>query len=146
MSKIRAYMSHPIRGKLGNKVTHRDITMNCSKAICIGTILEICISDLEMYIPAKHDEFVTKAYRKNYINEHQILDIDCDIIGERDLLIVYNWQNFLSNGMVTEINYAKEHSIPIYSFMELNERVLDELGDIVVDVRLQKELEDERSY
>lgn len=137
MNKIRAYISHPIRGRAGNKATDKDIAINCGKAICVGAVLEICIPDLELYVPAKHDEFVLRAYRKNYVDEHQILDIDCDIIGERDLLIIYNWQNYLSNGMVTEINYAKKHGILIYSFMELNERVLDELRDII------KELQDE---
>lgn len=107
------------------------MALNCNKAICVGTALEICVPGLEIYIPAKHDEFVLKAYRKNYINEHQLLDIDCDIIGERDLLMVYDWQNYLSRGIATEIDYAKKHSIPIYTFSELNERVLDELKDIV---------------
>lgn len=134
MNKIKAYLSHPIRGKLGAKAMDRDMIQNCQKAIVVGTILEVCVPDLEIYVPAKHDEFVLKAYNKKYINEYQILDIDCDIIGERDLLIIYNWQNYLSNGMVTEINYAKEHNIPIYSFMELNERVIDELKDKVQEL------------
>jgi len=138
MNKIKAYLSHSIRGKLGNKATDRDMALNCNKAICVGTVLEICVPDLELYIPGKHDEFVCKAYRKNYLDEDRILDIDCDILNERDLLIIYNHQNYLSNGMQTEILYAKKHNIPMYSFMELNERVLDELRDIV------KGLQDER--
>lgn len=139
MNKIQAYISHPIRGRLGTKATERDITINCSKAICVGAVLKICIPDLELYVPAKHDEFVLRAYKKNYIDEHQILDIDCDIISGRDLLIVYNWQNFLSNGMVTEIDYATKHGIPIYSFGELCERTLDDLKDIVTNMNYVKE-------
>lgn len=131
-------LSHYIRGKKGNAATDRDIELNCQQAIVAGKILELTIPSLRVYVPGEHDEFVTKAYRKHYLTVDDILTVDCELLGKRDLLIVYNHENYLSNGMVIEVNYAKEHNIPIYSMSEVCERTTIELQGIVESIRLKK--------
>jgi len=140
--KVNAYLSHYIRGKKGKRATDRDMELNCQKAIVAGKVLELCIPALNIYIPGEHDEFVAMAYRKHRIDIDVVLDTDCDILDKRDLLIVYDYENFLSNGMVREINYAKKHDILIYSFNEICERTINELQEIVESIRLEKNQED----
>jgi len=134
--------SHYIRGKKGETATDRDMESNCQKAIVAGKILELCIPALNIYIPGEHDEFVAMAYQKHRIDIDVVLDTDCDILDKRDLLIVYDYENFLSNGMVREVNYANKNGIPIYSFSEVCDRTINELQEIVESIRLEKNQED----
>lgn len=136
--KVNAYLSHQIRGKKGETATDRDMELNCQKAIVAGKILELCIPALNIYIPGEHDEFVAMAYQKHRIDIDVVLDTDCDILDKRDLLIVYDYENFLSNGMVREVNYANKNGIPIYSFSEVCDRTINELQEIVESIRLEK--------
>lgn len=131
MNKVQAYFSMPIRGRAGNKATSQMIEQNIQKGIVASKILSICIPELEIYCPGEHDEFVMTAYLAKKLTEEQVLDTDCEILAKRDLLIVYNWQNYLSNGMVTEINFARKHGIRIYFFSEICERVFQDIKDIV---------------
>jgi len=136
--KVNAYLSHQIRGKKGETATDRDMELNRQKAIVAGKVLELCIPNLNVYIPGEYDEFIAMAYRKHRIDIDVILDTDCDILDKRDLLIVYDYENFLSNGMVREVNYANKNGIPIYSFSEVCNRTINELQEIVESIRLEK--------
>ena len=132
MNKIRAYMAHPILGRLGDKATSKDIEYNIQKAIVASKVLEICIPELEIYCPGEMDEFPQVAlWDKKYITLEQLLDIDCTILAKRDLLLVFDWQNWVSNGMIEEIMFAKKHGIRMYFFSEICQRIFDDLKDIV---------------
>ena len=118
---FRIYMSHLIRGPKGEAATKKDIDYNIKTHINIGTQIKAYLIDWEkmsglpkcdLYIPAEHDEFVQIAYNKKYMNEEQILDVDCAIIDKCDLLIAYG--DFRqSRGMQVEINYAENNNMQI---------------------------------
>ena len=86
---MRVYMSHSIRGKLGNNATPASLQENCLAAIEIGEEIRKACPWADIYIPAEHEDFVQKAYDKKYMTEEQILEIDCDIIAECDMLVIY---------------------------------------------------------
>jgi len=124
---MRAYLSHPIRGHLGLNATEDIILQNCNIAITGGAIIQEFIPNLNLYVPGEHDEFVQLAYKKGYITETEILDVDCSIIDRCDILLVYDWEHHISRGMNKEINHAREQSIPIFIFSELNNTVIENL-------------------
>ncbi len=119
---FRIYMSHSIRGSSGMDATKEEIGVNLKKYIHIGTEIQAYLIDwekmdgfpkMDLYVPADHDEFVQIAYDKKYINEEQILDVDCTIINDCNLLIACG-DYTQSRGMVVEIQHAEERSVPIY--------------------------------
>lgn len=127
MDKIKVYMSHPIRGKGGSKTTYEEMKANNQKAIVKGKDIQSCFPELDVYIPAEHDEFVIIAYQKDYITIDQLLDVDCEIVKKCKLLLVYNWENCLGGGMKREVECAKEHNIPVIEFSELDVNVIDKI-------------------
>ena len=131
MKKIEAYFSIPIRGKSGNKSTSQEIEQNIQKGIVASKILSICIPELEIYCPGEHDVFPQFALAMKYLTIEQLLAVDCNILDRKDLLLVYDWQNWVSNGMIEEIMFAKQHGIQMYFFSEICQRTFDDLKDIV---------------
>jgi len=119
---FRIYLSHMIRGPKGLDATEKEIQENINIHIVIGTEIKAYLIDWEkmdglpktsLYVPAEHDEFVQLAYNKKYIDEAQILDIDCDIIDKCNLLVAFGNPNH-SRGMQVEIQHAVDNEIPIY--------------------------------
>jgi len=117
-SKIRAYVSHSIRGKHGNKATNKQMEENNKKAIDFGELLNKEFPNIDFYVPAEHDELVLIAYRKGYMTEKQILDVDCDIISRCNFLIVFAPDDYISKGMQIEIDHAVFNSIPVISAID----------------------------
>jgi len=118
MSKIRAYVSHSIRGKYGATATQEQMEANNQKALGFGRELAGEFSGVDFYIPAVHDEFVLIAYRKGYLTEKQILDVDCDIVSKCNFLVVFAPDDYISKGMGIEIGHAVENNIPIISAVD----------------------------
>jgi len=131
--------SHPIRGAKGKEATDKDMEQNNQRAIAVGKALEILVPYLDIYIPGEHDEFVVLAYKSGKLSEDSLLAVDCEILAKRDLLIVYDWQGGLSNGMITEINFAKENNIPLFSMTQLAEFTIDGLKLLVEEIKIKKE-------
>ena len=77
-------------------------------------------------MPADHDEFVQIAFSKEYINEKQILDVDCDIINTCSLLIACGYPA-QSRGMQVEIQYAKDNGIPVYYMPTISDSTIGSL-------------------
>lgn len=108
---ITAYLSHMIRGIEG----HSSFGANCEEAIIMANILRQQIPNLEIYVPAEHDEFVSIAYHDGILTEKQILDIDCKILDKRNFVIVFtHGTKKLSNGMETEVNYADAVGMQVF--------------------------------
>jgi len=133
---FRIYMSHWIRGPKGEQATKKDIEENIDKHILIGTEIKAYLIDWEkmdglpkcdLYIPAEHDEFVQIAYDKKYLDEHKILDVDCEIIEKCNLLIAFGDPS-LSRGMQIEMEYAASNGIPIYFMPTLSEDTIHTLN------------------
>lgn len=112
MKNLKIYVSHSIRGKHGKDATHKQMIANCQKAIRFGHWLKQSFSGVEWYIPADHDEFVTLAYEKKYLNERQILDVDCTIIRNTcNGVLFYMPDDYLSTGMAIEDGCVVENKI-----------------------------------
>jgi len=126
--KIRAYLAHPIRGAKGADATQEDMEINNQKAIEFAKRLDIYFgSNLEIYVPGEHDEFIMLAYLKGILTEKQILEIDCEILSKRDIVIVAYWSGQLSRGMQTEVMKATELGIPIFVLSGLDIVSLEKL-------------------
>ncbi len=126
---MRIYVSHPIRGKNGDAATEEEKQANCEAAIKWADLLRMNLGLRAtqggglylgghwlthrdwIYVPAEHEEFIGRAYGKGYLTEEQILDIDCEILKECDLLVVLGEP---STGMRVEIGHAKSLNIPIH--------------------------------
>ena len=102
--KPRIYVSHSIRGKFGKDATREQMAENCRKAIRFGKYLKECFPEVDWYVPADHDEFVAIAYKKNYLTERQILDVDCTLIKDENCkgVMFYMPDDYLSGGMTIE--------------------------------------------
>jgi len=83
--------------------------------------LRTAIADLEIYCPAEHDESLSIAYRKGYLTIDELLNVDCEIISRRNVVLVYCPDGYISGGMWIEIEYAQTHIIPV--------RIVRTLGD-----------------
>lgn len=112
-NKIRAYISHTIRGKYGVAATNEQRKENSEKCISFGNALRKEFPNIDFYIPGEHHEIDTIAYRKGYMTEEQILDIDCVIISRCNFIVVFSPDDFISTGMKIEIDHAVKNSIPV---------------------------------
>ena len=117
-NKIRAYISHPIRGKQQGDATDEQIQANIKRAINFGTLLSDVFPTIDFYVPGEHDEFVLIAYKEGYITEQQVLDVDCVIIHKCNFLLVFAPDKYTSKGMKVEIDYAVQHNIPIIAIVD----------------------------
>lgn len=110
---IRVYCSHSIRGKMGKNATDEHMKANNDKAIEFGKKLRSAFPSINFYVPGDHDEFVLIAFLDKYINETQILAVDCKIVQRCNFLIAYSPDGFISGGMQVEIDYANKEGIPV---------------------------------
>ena len=115
MSKIRCYVSHSIRGKFGKDATVEQMNTNNQKAIDFGVRIKAEFPGVDFYVPGDHDEFITIAFVNGYINEEQILAVDCEIIDRCNLLINFVPDEYLSTGMMIENIHAGKRGIPIFN-------------------------------
>lgn len=116
----RAYLSHTIRGKAGKRATTKTMQQNCLKAHAAAETLRSYLLDwhrmdniplLDIYVPGEHDEFIQLAYAKKYITIEQILEIDCEILSQCDMLIILG--DYMSKGMQVEFDFAESIGLPI---------------------------------
>ena len=118
MSKIRAYISHSIRGKQGVAATDAERKENSGKAISFGNVLRDEYPMIDFYIPGECCEMDTILIKENYLLEEQILEIDCIIISRCNFIVVFSPDDYISKGMQIEIDYAVKHSIPVISAID----------------------------
>ena len=117
-SKIKIYVSHPIRGAKGKDATREDMEAANRLAIKFGEALKAQFPSIEFYVPAAHDEFVIIGYEQNIITEEEILYIDCEIVDTCQVVIAYIPDRHVSNGMFTEITHAHKNGIPVLVVMD----------------------------
>ena len=121
-------MSHPIRGVLREKATEETMKANNQKAIAWGRELwgEFG-SQLDLYVPGEHDEFVLIAYLNEFLTEKQILAVDCVIVDKCEAVIVANWEGSYSGGMKIEVDHAVEQRIRVFTLNGLDAVNLEKL-------------------
>jgi len=117
---IKVYVSHSIRGKKGINATDEDMRRNNDLAIIFGKALRRKFSGVEFYVPGDHDEFIIITYRKKYLSEKQILEVDCEIVQGCNFVIAYTPDDYLSRGMKVEIEYANGNGIPVITVGNLD--------------------------
>ena len=131
---MKIYLSHPIRGKKGKDATTLDMGTNCHKAIEIANyIKEHVTADIEIYVPGEHEDFVNTAYRKSYLTEKQILDVDCTIIDTCEVVMVYAPDDTIVGGCDVEIHHAAVTGQPVMVF-ETAEQAVDLLAEYLLRV------------
>jgi hypothetical protein len=112
MSKIRIYLSHPIRGIKGADATHQDLLDNNEKAHQFARRVRNLFPEIDLYVPGEHDEFVIHAFETRMLSEAQILEIDKMIIDDCDGILYYNFEGEMSGGMVVEYEHAVATNTP----------------------------------
>ena len=136
MIKKTAYFSHAIRGKAGRDVTAEEMNSNCMIATAVCNWIRQHVPELELYVPAEHEEFIQIAHLKGWFSEKQILEIDCEILERRDMLIVLEIDGWRGGGIGIEIAHAEKQGIPIYylsftgKFKECNLEALANIFDL----------------
>ena len=135
---FKIYLSHAIMGKNGADATEAEIQTNIDTALKVGKELKAYFIDwqkmdgypeIQLYVPAEHEEFVQRAYKMGFMTITEILAVDCDIINTCDLLLVYG--DYLSSGMKVEIEYADKNKIPILNFCRLMPVVVDSIKAVI---------------
>lgn len=134
MNHVTAYFSHTIRGKKGKDATKADMERNCAAAIKAAEWIRENVPEIELYVPAEHEDFVYIAYTEKLLTEKQILDIDCKILEQRDFHIVLEVDGWLGGGIAIEIDAAKKHNMAIFYLCELNGMTAVLLRQMVKDV------------
>ena len=125
--KTQIYISHSIKGHKGKDATDEDMTANNAKAIAFGRVLRRRFPNIEFYVPGDGDEFVILAYQSRFISEDEILNVDCQIIDARDVVLAYIHDQYISNGVLVEIQHAHETRKPVFLAKDIEqaERVLN---------------------
>lgn len=118
MDKLRAYISHTIRGRQGVGATDEQRKENSNKAIAFGNLLRDEFPMVDFYIPGECCEMDTILIRENYLLEDQILEIDCTIISRCNFIIVFSPGDYISRGMQIEIDHAVKSHIPVISAID----------------------------
>ena len=125
-----AYLSHPIRGSKGNRATKEDQMRNSNIARDGAIKIRNAIHNLDVYCPGDAEMFVNYTYMNKMLTDEQILHVDCQIEGECDFLLVYEFDK-LGNGCHVEIDKAKELHIPVFRFSKINYKMLGELRKFI---------------
>ena len=112
-NKVKIYISHSIRGKDDIKATKEVKDANNQKAMLFAKNLRKHFPNVLFYCPAEHEDWIQRALNKNIITIKDILNIDCDIVSEHHILLVYSHDQYLSRGMLWEIQRAQHCGIPI---------------------------------
>ena len=134
MSNFSIYVSHSIRGIKGKDATHEDMVANNKKAIVFGEELRQVFPDIDFYVPADNDEFVIVAYEKGYLDEQEILAVDCAIIDVRDMVLAWIPDQYVSNGMQTEAIHAVTAGKPLATVRDIHD------AQLVIDAVLERRM------
>jgi hypothetical protein len=126
---IRAYLSHPIRGSKNSNASKDQQLINSQRAIEAAEFIRKFIPNLQIYCPGHAERFVHYTYADKLLTDAQILDIDCKIINECDVLLVYDFDK--SAGVKIEIEYAVSRGIPVLRFKELNGKTIDDIREFI---------------
>ncbi len=113
--KDRAYVSHSIRGKLGNNATPESMAKNNRIAHEAVLLMRLVIPEIDFYVPGEHDEIISLLYEDGRLGEKDIMWADCELIKRTcKVLIAFTPDGFISGGMRIEIDFAHEHNISTF--------------------------------
>lgn len=114
------YFSHHIRGEKGADATDADMLENRKDAIAVCNRVRELLPNWDIYCPGEHDDIIMKLWRNGDVDEDAILHADCQIIDEKDAVIAYAKDGYISKGMQVELDYARTNGIPSFAFAVLD--------------------------
>ena len=114
------YISHSIRGKLGNSATPESMKANCDRAIEFGNWLRAKFPDVKFYVPGEMDEFLMERGITPVEVVEGLLRLDCEIIGHSDGLIVFAPDDYISRGMGIELVHAHNNGVSVCHVNSIN--------------------------
>lgn len=122
---MRFYVSHSIRGKYGKDATPIQMKENCDAIKAVVNEIKASVPIADFYVPAEHEDFVSRAYNSDYMTEKQILDIDCQIILDTcNAVIIYVPEgDALQGGRRVEYDFAMDFHIPVFIFSTAQEAI-----------------------
>jgi len=122
---MRVYLSHKIRGEKGLKATATEMKENCDEAIKIANELREVLPGIDFYVPGEHEDFVQVAFQHGWLNEDDILDIDCRIMYETcQAIVVYLADDDeIQGGRKVEHDFAKGMQVPVMIFRQTIEAI-----------------------
>jgi hypothetical protein len=115
---INIYLSHKISGG-DEKTPVENMKANCKEARRIGKIIQDALPMVNVYVPGgPTEQFVRRAWQKDMLTVPQIMEIDCDIVADSDMLLCYAplEDGAITGGRVEEVNHAISHGVPNYVF------------------------------
>ncbi len=133
MDIITGYFAAPVRGKGGDDVDPQTKLENVELGIAIGQSIAEAFPCLDLYIPHEHEDMIDSLCR-NGVSSKQILDACCDILGTKQLLIVYTG-NGVSSGMETEIKFAWETDMSIIQFDSWGDHARERIARAMMEVK-----------
>lgn len=81
-----------------------------------------------LYVPADHELFIHRAYLDGFLTKEQIDIVNCKIIKECNLLVLFGGHRIHADSNITnELQYAKEENIPVYTMPDLSPLAIDAL-------------------
>jgi len=126
--QVKAYFSSSIRGEKGSDASQKEIDENIRAGKKMGAQLREYFGKLlNLYVPHDQDDLVQILWRSGRITVWDILDGDCKLVQERDLLLVWKNKGYFSTGMKREIRAAQEKNIPIIEFEEFNNDIVQKI-------------------
>lgn len=145
MIRVKGYFSASIRGKASEgqpfteQVPQDIINRNIEAAQRMGARLRRYFGELlDLYVPHEQDQLIQILNRAGHIAAKQILDGDCKIIDDVDILFVWKKGGFISGGMQYEIDYAEGRNMMIIIFTNFTERVAMDMLDKIYMIAKQK--------
>ncbi len=122
---MKIYISHSIRGKYGKNATETQMIENCNAIKLVAKRLRETFTGVEFYVPAEHEDFVYIAFHDHYLNEREILEIDCKIIDKScDTVMVHVPEgDELQGGRKIEYDFAVKNNIPVVVFKRTDEAI-----------------------
>jgi len=123
---IRVYVSHSIRGPAGANASPKQMQFNCDRIQLLVKKLREIYPGVDFYLPAEHEDFVQRAYNAGFLVEKEILAVDCGIVENCDLVIIFlpPGDCTLQGGRLVEYQHAVKCNIPVIKFGRLNELTL----------------------
>lgn len=121
---MRVYCSHSIQGKYGKGATQIQMKENCDAMIELVEHLRKALPHIEFYVPAEHEDFVSKAYQLGYMSIEKILEIDCLIIDGCDAVVVLVPDgDELQGGRKIEYDHAVATNTPVVVYRLVGEAI-----------------------
>lgn len=80
-----------------------------------------------MYVPADHEVFIHSAYKSGFLTKEQISSVNCKIIENCDLLILFGGRTHNKRYNPDEVNCAEQNKVPIYTMPDLSPMAIDAL-------------------